>query len=117
MTPVWRVLDTLNRLLFFPAGTRFRAPDSTRRARISGAVLYMSDDNIRQMISYAIKSCRPHFFRLAQKHNKDAPAQLAATAILRHIRQSGYDVVRVKAPTEAHSTHSGRVSGDTIDRS
>ena len=65
----------------------------------------MPDDNIRQMISYAIKKCRPHFVKLAGKHNKDEMADMAAGTILGHIRQSGYDVVRVRDPAEPHSTH------------
>ena len=66
----------------------------------------MSDENIRQMISYAIKTCRPHFAALAKTHGKDEPAGRAADTIIRHLRQSGYDVVRVKDPAEPHSTHS-----------
>lgn len=70
----------------------------------------MSEDAIRQMISFAIKTSRRHFAALAKTHNKDEPADLVAAAVLKHIRQSGHDVVRVREPTPPHSTHSGKSS-------
>ena len=65
----------------------------------------MPEDSIRQMISFAIKSCRPHFSKLAGKHNKDESADMVAGKIVEHIRRSGYDVVRVREPAAPHSTH------------
>jgi len=62
-------------------------------------------DDIIGMLSFAVSQCRSKFATLAGKHNKDEAADAVARVILAHLKKCGFDVVRVRPPAEAPTTH------------
>lgn len=61
------------------------------------------EENLLFMIGYAISREKSDLRKVAEKHTQDEKAkERVATAVLKHLRMCGYDVVRVKPPAKAH---------------
>lgn len=73
-----------------------------------------TDESLEFMLSDALRQVgKPTLRKIVTEHCSDIHRRIAAKTMLTAIRRSGFDVLRVKPPAEAHSAPSTRRRDET----